>query len=120
MNTERKSFPILFLQWSLGIVILLESFHFAISPAAAREIAGFGLPPWIRPALGVSEIFAALLFLVPGATLAGGYPLLFVFAVAGAIHLLHGAFDVGGLIIYGMAVNVCMVYRGKGHPGGAE
>ena len=120
MNVERKSFPILVLQWSLGIVILVESLHFAISPSAARQLAGFGLPTWIRPALGISEIFAALLFLVPGATLAGGYALLFVFVVAGAIHLFHGAFDVGGLIVYGMAVNVCMAYRGKGNPGGAR
>jgi len=120
MNPEHKRFAILGLQWALGLVILLESVHFAISPAAARELAGLGLPPWIHPALGVSEVFAALLFLVPGATLAGGYALLFVFVVAGAIHLLHGALDVGGLIVYGMAVNVCMVYRGKGNSGGAE
>src|SRR5271156_3381836 len=35
------------LRWMLGLVILLESAHFGLGPAAAREAANVGLPHWI-------------------------------------------------------------------------
>jgi len=55
---------------------LLESAHFALGPAAAREVANVGLPHWIPLALGGNEALAALLFLVPPLRLIGGYMLL--------------------------------------------
>jgi hypothetical protein len=66
------------------------------------------MPQWIRPALGGSEIVAALLFLVPATSVAGGYLLLAVFFFAAAIHALHGQYDIGGLIIYAVAVMACV------------
>lgn len=95
------------LRWVLGVVVLLESIHFALSSGK------HGLPQWTAPALGGSEIIAAILFLTPAATVLGGWLLLVIFALAAAIHLAAGQFDVGGLLVYGMAVVVCMTYRRK-------
>ena len=62
-------------------------------------------------ALGGSEVVGALLFLLPKTSLLGSYLLLAVFAGAIAINLLHGQLDVGFLLIYSMAVIVCMTAR---------
>jgi hypothetical protein len=86
----------------LGLVILLESVRFALSSASAHEVARIGLPQWLPAVLGGGEAVAALLLLAPGATMAGGYALLFIFAIAAAIHVLHGQYDVAALVVYAM------------------
>lgn len=113
MNQRLKRNAIPGLRWTLGVVVLLESCHFAFSPSAIHHFSKTGLPQWIRPALAGSEIIAALLFLVPAASFVGGYLLLLIFAIAAVLHFLHGEFDVGALIVYGMAVIVCMTQRHK-------
>jgi len=40
-------------------------------------------------------------------SVAGGYLLLVVFFFAAAIHVLHGQYDVGGLLVYAVAVMAC-------------
>jgi hypothetical protein len=52
-------------------------------------------------------------FLVPSARSVGGYLLLSIFAIAGVLHFLHGEFNVGGLVVYGMAVIVCMTHPNR-------
>ena len=69
-----------------------------------------GLPHWIPLVLGGTEALAALLFLVPAVRLIGGYALLFILAIAVALHLLHPQYNVGSLVVYGMATCVCMSY----------
>jgi len=108
MNRQLKKLSVPGLRYILGVVVLLESVRFALSGSTVHELARIGLPQWIAPALGGSEAVAALLFLLPATSLVGGYALLFIFAVAIAIHMLHGQFDVGGLVVYGMAVIVCI------------
>jgi hypothetical protein len=105
---------ILCLQWVLGVVVLLQSIHFALSSGAIHDLAKAGLPQWAGPALGGSEAIAALLFLVPAASVVAGWLLLAIFAIAAMIHFLLGEFNVGGLVIYSMAVIVCITYRRKG------
>jgi hypothetical protein len=105
---------ILGLQWVLGIVLLLESVHFALSSGAIHRLAKAGLPQWAGPALGGSEAIAALLFLVPAASVAAGWLLLVIFAIAAMFHFMLREFNVGGLVVYSMAVIVCMTYRRKG------
>ena len=91
----------------------LYAFSFRRSP-----IRKTGLPQWIRPALGGSEVVAALLFLVPAASSVGGYLLLFIFAIAIVIHFLVGEIaGVGSLVVYSMAVIVCMAHRNKSSGG---
>ena len=96
------------LRWTLGLVMLLQSAHFALSPSAAEHLAGTGLPHWIRPALGWVEVAAAILFLIPAASPAGGYALLLTFAAAAAIHVDARDYGIGSLIVYAAAVVVCI------------
>ena len=111
MNLQLKKLTILGLRWVLGLVVLCQSAYFAFSSAGAHQFAETGLPHWLRPALGGSEVVAAVLFLAPAASLAGGYALLFIFAIAAGVHFLHGQFNVGGMVVYAMAVVVCMTHR---------
>ena len=105
------------LRWTLSIVVIIESLQFVFSTAAAHFFLKIGVPGWVRPALGISEIVAALLFLVPATTIAGAYLLLVVFALAAMVHVLHGQYGVGGLVVYAVAVLACI---GHGSSGTAE
>ena len=107
------------LRWSLGLVVLWESWEFAFGQSVLRTFAKTGLPLWIRPLLGGTEILAAVLFLVPAASLVGGYALLIVFFLAAVIHILHGWYDVGALVVYAMAVLVCMAHHDAKNERGA-
>jgi len=91
------------LQWVLGLVILEESLRFALSPEAAHAFAKTGLPNFIRLGLAWAEIAAAILFLVPRAMVVGGRFLIVVLGAAIVIHILHGWFDVGVLVVYAAA-----------------
>ncbi len=108
MNASLKKFAIPGLRWVLGAVVILQSVHFVLSHSTAHFFAKMGVPAWVRPALGGIEVLAAVLFLLPWTIVAGGYLLLIVFLLAIAIHVLHGQYDVEGLVVYGMAVLVCM------------
>ncbi|MGA2981069.1 MAG: hypothetical protein ABSD76_15880 [Terriglobales bacterium] len=103
MTQPRLPTALRILQWVLGLVILEESVRFAFSPGAAEAFAKTGMPNFIHLALAWAEIAAAILFLVPRATVAGGLLLIAVLAFAIVIHLLHGWFDVGGLVVYAAA-----------------
>ena len=111
MNTEMRRLAIPGLRWALGFVVILESLRLALDATAARHFANAGMPQWLRPALAWPEIAAAILFLVPMTTMLGGYLLLAVFFAAVAVHFLHGEFQVGALVVYAMAVLVCMTQR---------
>lgn len=113
MKDRLKKIAIPGLRWSVGLVVLLESWRFAFGESAMRAFAHTGLPHWIRPVLGGAEMVAALVFLVPAASIVGGYALLVIFFVAAVIHILHGRYDVGALVVYGMAVLVCMAHPGR-------
>jgi hypothetical protein len=110
MSTRFTKFSIPLLRWALGLVVLLESCQFVFSNSAAHFLAKAGLPSWIRPVLGGAEIIAAVLFLVPFTTLIGSYLLLVIFGLAALVHILHGQYDVRGLVVYAVAVLVCMTY----------
>ena len=107
------------LRWTVGLVVLWESYQFGFSGAATRHLQRMGLPQWVAPALGSTEIVAAVLFLVPKLGRIGGYSLLAIFAVAVALHVLHGQFEIGPLLVYGAAVFTCMSANGRTEPGSA-
>jgi hypothetical protein len=111
MNSRTKKFSLSGLRWILGLVVLLESLQFVFSRSVGAFLAQMNLPPWIRPALGGGEVLAVLLFLFPATFLLGGYLLLIVFGIAIALHVVHGQYEVGSLLVYIMAVIVCMVHR---------
>ena len=118
MNERLRKIALPGLRWSLALVVLWESWEFVFGHSALRAFAKTGLPPWIRPLLGGCEIVAAVLFLVPAASLVGGYALLIVFFLAAVIHILHGWYDVGALVVYSMAVLACMSHRDAKNGGG--
>jgi hypothetical protein len=107
MNQSSK-FWMTALRWTLGIVVLVQSCLFVFASSGQHAVTQAGMPQWIRPVLGGSEILAAILFLVPATSVAGGYLLVVVFFFAAAIHVLHGQYDVGGLIVYAVALMACI------------
>ena len=80
-------------------MILIESARFAFSHSAALAFARTGLPSFLRVALAWAEIVAAVFFLIPGFVKTGGRLLIGVLAAAIVIHVLHGWFDVGVLVV---------------------
>jgi DoxX-like family len=110
MNAHLARVSIPFLRWTLGLVVILESCQFVLSTAAAHFLAKAGLPSWIRPVLGGSEIITAVLFLVPFTTVVGSYLLLVIFGLAALVHILRGQYEVGGLVVYAAAVLVCLAH----------
>jgi len=103
MNQVRLPAALRILQWVLGLVILEESLRFAFSPEAAHAFAKTGLPNFIRLSLAWAEIAASILFLIPRATVVGGRLLIVVLGAAIVVHILHGWFDVGVLVVYAAA-----------------
>lgn len=114
MNARLTKFSIPVLRWTLGLVVLLESCQFIFSTSAAHFLAKAGWPLWIRPVLGGAEIIAAVLFLVPVTTVIGSYLLLVIFGLAALVHILHGQYEVGGLVVYAAAVLVWVAHATHG------
>lgn len=103
MKENRLPVALSLLQWILGLVLIEESLRFGFSHAAVRDFARTGLPDFIRLSLALSETVAVLLFLIPRATQVGGRALIVVLAFAILLHLLHGWYDVGVLVVYAAA-----------------
>ena len=109
MNAStRVSIPLL--RWTLGLVVMLQSFEFVFSTSAAHFLAQAGWPAWLRPVLGGAEIIAAVLFLVPFTATIGGYLLLIIFGLAALLHILHGQYGIEGLLVYAVAALVSMTH----------
>jgi hypothetical protein len=90
------------LQWALGIVILIEAVLFVL-PSAAHDFARTHMPGFVRLVLGGGEILGCILLLIPKTAIRGAWLLLAVFVMAILIHLLHGGYNVGNLVIYAAA-----------------
>ncbi len=90
------------LQWTLGVVVLIEAILFVL-PGAAHDFARTHMPGFVRLVLGFGEILGCILLLIPKTAVRGAWLLLAVFIMAILIHLLHGAYNVGNLAIYAAA-----------------
>jgi hypothetical protein len=90
------------LQWTLGIVILIEAIMFVL-PSAAHDFARTHMPAFIRMILGWGEIAGSILMLIPKTAARGAWLLLAVVVMAILLHLLHGMYNVGNLAIYAAA-----------------
>ena len=100
------------LQWVLGLVILAEAVQF-VMPAAAHDFARTHLPGIIRFIIGGGEIAGCVLMLIPPTAIRGAWLLVGVFTVAIVLHLLHGMYNVGNLVIYTAAAFA--IATGKGN-----
>jgi hypothetical protein len=103
MKEARVRNAITVLQWSLGMVVLVEAAPLVI-PSARHGFSKTGLPDALRLLLGWGEIVGAVLFLIPKTLLAGGWILGGTFLLAIAVHLLHGMWNVGALVVYAAVV----------------
>ena len=99
------------LRLALGIVILIQAVLF-VMPGAAHEFARTHMPGFVRMVLGVGEIAGALLLLIPGTVVRGAWLLLAVFVMAILLHLLHGLYGVGNLVVYAAAAFAIAVSKG--------
>ena len=90
------------LRWALGVVILIEAVLFVL-PSAAHDFARTHMPGFVRLVLGGGEILGGILLLIPKTAVRGAWVLLAVFVMAILIHLLHGGYNVGNLVIYAAA-----------------
>ncbi len=90
------------LQWTLGVVILIEAVLFVL-PSAAHGFAATHMPGFIRLVLGWGEILGCILLLIPRTTIRGAWLLVAVFIMAILVHLLHGMYNVGNVVVYAAA-----------------
>jgi hypothetical protein len=99
MTEQRMKTALTGLQWTLGLVILVEAILF-VMPGAAHDFSQTHMPNVVRLILGWGEILGAVLLLIPQTAVRGAWALLVIFALAILVHLLHGMFNVGSLVIY--------------------
>jgi hypothetical protein len=98
-----KSIGFCVLKYTLGIVILIEAVLF-VMPSAARDFAhATHMPGFIRLLLGWGEIIGCILLLIPKTAVRGAWFLFVVFILAMLIHLLHGQYNVGNVVVYAAA-----------------
>jgi hypothetical protein len=102
MNFLKAKCGLIVLQYSLGIVILIQAVMFVL-PGAAHDFARTHMPAFIRLILGFGEIIGCVLLLIPQTAIRGAWLLLAVFVMAILLHLLHGMYGVGNLVVYAAA-----------------
>jgi uncharacterized membrane protein YphA (DoxX/SURF4 family) len=102
MTEQRMKTALTGLQWTLGLVVLIEAVLF-VMPSARQEFAKTHMPDIVRQVLGWGEIIGAVLLLIPRTAARGGWVLVGMFVLAIVVHVLHGTFNVGNLVIYSAA-----------------
>ncbi len=99
MSEQRMKIALTGLQWTLGLVILIEAVLF-VMPSARHDFAKTHMPDIVRQVLGWGEIIGAVLLLIPRTAGRGGWFLVGIFVLAIVVHLLHGMYNFGNLVIY--------------------
>jgi len=102
MSPVKHNFGLTVLQYSLGVVILVEAVMFVL-PSAAHDFARTHMPGFVRMVLGFGEILGCLLLLIPQTVIRGAWVLVAVFIMGILLHVLHGMYGVGNLVIYAAA-----------------
>jgi hypothetical protein len=111
MSSSKHKLGLCVLQWALGIVILIEAVMFVL-PSAAHDFARTHMPGFVRMVLGFGEIAGCILLLIPQTAIKGAWLLLAVFVMAILLHLLHGMYGIGSLVIYAAAAFAIAVGKG--------
>jgi hypothetical protein len=106
-----RDFSMAALRVALGLLVLQRSCVFVFGAHAAESFTRTGLPDALRLGLGWCEIVAAALFLVPPTAAVGGWSLVGIFLFAAALHVAHGEFDVGVLLVWTVAVLAVLAHR---------
>ena len=100
MARDKRELAICVLRYVVGVVIVIESVVTAIHYQAIAASSHIGLPSEFVLILASAETIAAILLLIPRTLKIGAVALIAVFALAALVHILHGQYDIGNLIIY--------------------
>ena len=111
MSAGQTKTALTILQWTLGVVILIEAVMFVL-PGAAHDFARTHMPGFVRMVLGFGEIIGCVLLLIPRTSIRGAWVLVAVFVMAILLHLLHGMYGVGSLVIYAAAALAIAIGKG--------
>ena len=111
MSFVKAKCGLIVLQYSLGIVILIQAVMFVL-PSAAHDFARTHMPGFVRLVLGFGEIVGCILLLIPQTAIRGAWLLVAVFVMAILMHLLHGMYGIGNLVIYAAAAFAIAVGKG--------
>ena len=106
-----KKLSLEILRWTLSIGCFYGAAQFAFSQSAIAEAHHFGLPDIIRLTLAWAEMIAAILFLVPKTIAIGGKTLLATIFAAMILHILHGQWQIGDLVILAAATFAVITNR---------
>lgn len=112
MNAAGTRTALTVLQWTLGVVILIEAVLFVL-PSTAHDFARAHMPSILRMVLGWGEIVGCILLLVPRTAVRGAWVLIAVFTLAIVTHLLHGMYGIGNLVIYTAAAFAVTTSKGS-------
>ena len=113
MNSSHTKIALTILQYALGIVILVEAVLFVL-PSAAHDFSRTHLPAIVRMILGYGEILGCILLLIPKTAIRGAWLLLAVFVSAILLHLMHGMYGIGDIVIYAAAAfAIAMLFSWK-------
>jgi hypothetical protein len=112
MSFGKTKIGLTVLQWALGVVILIEAVMFVL-PGAAHDFARTHMPGFVRLVLGFGEIAGCILLLIPQTAIRGAWLLVAVFVMGILIHLLHGMYGVGNLVIYAAAAFAIALGKGN-------
>lgn len=99
------------LRLALGVVLLIEAVMFVL-PSAAHEFSRTHMPGFVRMVVGWGEIAGCILLLIPKTIIRGAWVLFAVLIMAILLHLLHGMYGIGNLVIYAAAA--LAIALGKG------
>ena len=112
MSFFKAKCGLIVLQYSVGIVILIQAVMFVL-PSAAHDFARTHMPGFVRLVVGFGEIAGSVLLLIPQTAIRGAWLLLAVFIMAILIHLLHGMYGIGYLVVYAAAAFAIAVGKGN-------
>jgi uncharacterized membrane protein YphA (DoxX/SURF4 family) len=112
MSPARTKTALTVLQWALGVVILIEAVLFVL-PSAAHDFARTHMPGFVRMVVGFGEILGCVLLLIPQTAIRGAWVLVAVFIMAILLHLLHGMYGIGNLVIYAAAAFAIAIGKGN-------
>jgi hypothetical protein len=112
MSFLKPKCGLIVLQYSLGIAILIQAVIFVL-PSAAHDFARTHMPGFVRLVLGFGEIAGCVLLLIPQTAIRGAWLLVAVFVMAILMHVLHGMFGIGNLVIYAAASFAIAVGKGN-------
>jgi hypothetical protein len=117
MTPRGKDLTMTALRVTLGLVVLERSCVFVLGGPTAGAFGHNSLLHAISLALGWCEVVAAILFLLPMTLVVGAYCLVSIFMLAAALHVAHGEYDVGALLVWTTAVLAVVAHR---RPGGTD